>query len=126
ILILSIFLGGFLGTLLVLLRNMLRSGIKDSSQIENELDLPVYATVPRSPVQNGYIKLAKKKKYIPILAVKNSDDIAIESLRSMRTAIHFALMNASNNVIALSGPAPEIGKSFITVNLATILAQGGK
>src|SRR5690606_40142016 len=48
------------------------------------------------------------------------------SLRSMRTAIHFALMNASNNVIALSGPAPEIGKSFITVNLATILAQGGK
>src|SRR5690606_36308557 len=35
-------------------------------------------------------------------------------------------MNASNNVIALSGPAPEIGKSFIAVNLATILAQGGK
>ena len=54
ILILSIFLGGFLGTLLALLRNMLRSGIKDSSQIENELDLPVYATVPRSPAQNGY------------------------------------------------------------------------
>ena len=126
ILILSIFLGGFFGTLLALLRNMMRSGIKDAAQIENELDLPVYATVPRSLIQESRINLLKKKKNIPILAVKDGGDIAIESLRSMRTAIHFALMNASNNVIALSGPAPEIGKSFITVNLATILAQGGK
>ena len=125
IIILSIFLGGFLGTLLVLLRNMMRSGIKDSNQIENELDLPVYATVPRSPVQESRIKILKKKKNIPILAVKDSSDIAIESLRSMRTAIHFALSNAKNNIIALSGPAPEIGKSFITTNLATILAQSG-
>ncbi|WP_441368423.1 polysaccharide biosynthesis tyrosine autokinase [Acinetobacter lwoffii] len=126
ILILSIFLGAFLGTLLALLRNMMRSGIKDATQIENELDLPVYATVPRSVIQESRIKLLKKKKNIPILAVKDSGDIAIESLRSMRTAIHFALMNATNNVIAISGPAPEIGKSFITTNLATILAQGGK
>lgn len=125
IIILSIFLGGFLGTLLALLRNMMRSGIKDSAQIERELDLPVYATVPRSPIQESRVNLLKKKKSIPILAVKDSSDIAIESLRSMRTAIHFALSNAKNNIIALSGPAPEIGKSFITTNLATILAQGG-
>ncbi|WP_168398299.1 polysaccharide biosynthesis tyrosine autokinase [Acinetobacter indicus] len=126
ILILSVFLGGFLGTLLALLRNMLRSGVKDSTQIENELDLPVYATVPRSPVQESRIKLLKKKKTIPILAVKNSDDIAIESLRSMRTAIHFALSSAKNNIIMISGPAPEVGKSFISTNLATILAQSQK
>jgi len=125
IIILSIFLGGFLGTLLALLRNMMRSGIKDSAQIERELDLPVYATVPRSPLQESRVNLLKKKKNIPILAVKDSSDIAIESLRSMRTAIHFALSNAKNNIIALSGPAPEIGKSFITTNLATILAQSG-
>ncbi|MEJ5038308.1 polysaccharide biosynthesis tyrosine autokinase [Acinetobacter johnsonii] len=126
ILILSIFLGGFLGTLLALLRNMMRSGIKDSAQIENELDLPVYATVPRSPVQESRINILKKKKNIPILAVKNSDDIAIESLRSMRTAIHFALSSARNNMITISGPAPEVGKSFISTNLATILAQSDK
>ncbi|SCC72439.1 polysaccharide biosynthesis tyrosine autokinase [Acinetobacter albensis] len=126
ILILALFLGAFLGTLLALMRNMLRSGIKDSSQIENELDLPVYATVPRSPIQENRIKLLKKKKNIPILAVKNSDDIAIESLRSMRTAIHFALSTAKNNIIMISGPAPELGKSFISINLATILAQNDK
>ncbi|MCU4308162.1 polysaccharide biosynthesis tyrosine autokinase [Acinetobacter radioresistens] len=125
-LILAIFVGAFLGTLLALLRNMMRTGIKDAAQIENELNLPVYATVPRSTIQESRIKLLKKKKNIPILAVKDSNDIAIESLRSMRTAIHFALASAQNNIIALSGPAPEIGKSFITINLATILAQSGK
>ncbi|MFX7905076.1 polysaccharide biosynthesis tyrosine autokinase [Acinetobacter baumannii] len=127
VLILSVFVGGFIGALIALLRNMLRTGIKDSSQIENELDLPVYATVPRSPNQESRIKiLKKKKKSIPILAVKNSDDIAIESLRSIRTAIHFALANAKNNIIMIAGPSPEVGKSFISTNLATIFAQGDK
>ncbi|RZG82052.1 polysaccharide biosynthesis tyrosine autokinase [Acinetobacter venetianus] len=126
ILILSIFLGGFLGTLLALLRNMLRAGVKDSTQIEREFDLPVYATVPRSPVQETRISILKKKKSIPILAVKHSDDIAIESLRSIRTAIHFALASAKNNIIMIAGPAPEVGKSFISTNLATIFAQSDK
>ena len=126
ILMLSLFVGAFLGILLALVRNMLHSGIKDSSQIENELDLPVYATVPRSSIQESRIKLLKNKKYIPILAIKNSDDIAIESLRSMRTAIHFAMSQAKNNIIMISGPAPEVGKSFISANLATILAQSNK
>ncbi|HEO1823746.1 TPA: polysaccharide biosynthesis tyrosine autokinase [Acinetobacter baumannii] len=126
ILILSIFLGGFIGTLIALLRNMLRTGIKDSGQIETELDLPVYATVPRSPIQESRVKILKKKKNIPILAVKNSDDLAIESLRSIRTAIHFALANAKNNIIMIAGPSPEVGKSFISTNLATIFAQGDK
>jgi tyrosine-protein kinase Etk/Wzc len=73
---------------------MLRTGIKDSGQIENEFNLPVYATVPRSPIQETRISILKKKKTIPILAVKHNDDIAIESLRSIRTAIHFALASA--------------------------------
>lgn len=126
ILILSIFLGGFLGTLIALLRNMMRSGIKDAAQIENELDIPVYATVPRSAVQESRAKLLKKKKSIPVLAVKDSEDIAVESIRSIRTTIHFSLTEAKNNIIAISGPAPEVGKSFITANLGAILAQGGK
>ncbi|MBP2546904.1 polysaccharide biosynthesis tyrosine autokinase [Acinetobacter guillouiae] len=126
VLLISIFVGGFIGVLIALLRNMLSSGIKDSSRIENELDLPVYATVPRSPIQESRVQLLKKKKSIPILAAKNSEDIAIESLRSIRTTIHFALNKAKNNIIAISGPAPEIGKSFISTNLAAIFAQGNK
>lgn len=123
--VISLFIGGFLGTLIAMLRNMLRSGIKDATQIENELDLPVYATVPRSPIQESRIKLLKKKKSIPILAIKDSDDIAVESIRSIRTTLHFSLNEAKNNIIAIIGPSPEVGKSFITANLGAILAQSG-
>ncbi|MFX5044417.1 polysaccharide biosynthesis tyrosine autokinase [Acinetobacter baumannii] len=126
VLILSIFVGGFIGVLIALLRKMMRSGVNDSTQIENELDLPVYATVPRSPIQETRMSILKKKKSIPILAVKSSDDIAIESLRSIRTAIHFALTSAKNNIIMIAGPSPEVGKTFISTNLATIFAQGNK
>ncbi len=126
ILILSIFMGGFVGVLIALLRSMLHTGIKDSAQIESELDLPVYATVPRSPIQESRIQMLKKKKSIPVLAVKNSEDIAVESLRSIRTTIHFSLANAKNNIISISGPAPEVGKSFISTNLAAIFAQSNK
>lgn len=126
VLVLSIFVGGFIGVLIALLRNMMRSGVNDSTQIENDLNLPVYATVPRSPIQETRMNILKKKKSIPILAVKSSDDIAIESLRSIRTAIHFALTTAKNNIIMIAGPSPEVGKSFISTNLATIFAQGNK
>ncbi|WP_151863379.1 polysaccharide biosynthesis tyrosine autokinase [Acinetobacter sp. TUM15512] len=126
VLILSILVGGFIGVLIALIRNMFQTGVKDSAQIENEFDLPVYATVPRSPIQETRMSILKKKKSIPILAVKHSDDIAIESLRSIRTAIHFALSNAKNNIIMISGPAPEVGKSFVSTNLATIFAQSNK
>lgn len=125
ILILAIFLGGFLGTLVALLKNMMRADIRDSAQIENTFALPVYAAIPRSPVQVTRMQFIKKSKQIPLLAVSSSDDIAIESLRSMRTAIHFALNSAKNNLIMISGPAPEVGKSFISSNLAAILTQAG-
>ncbi|WP_336169082.1 polysaccharide biosynthesis tyrosine autokinase [Acinetobacter sp. 161(2023)] len=126
VLIISLIFGGLIGGLIALLRNVMRSGVNDSTQIENELDLPVYATVPRSPIQETRMSILKKKKSIPILAVKSSDDIAIESLRSIRTAIHFALTSAKNNIIMIAGPSPEVGKSFISTNLATIFAQGNK
>lgn len=125
ILILSIVVGGFIGILIALIRNLLKAGIKNAAELECEFNLPVYATIPRSPLQENRIRLLKKKKSIPILAVNHGDDIAVESLRSMRTAIHFVLNSAKNNLIMISGPAPEVGKSFISTNLATILTQSG-
>ena len=118
--------GVFLGILLALFRYMLQSGVKDSSQIESELELPVYATIAHSPIQKSGLKLLKKKKAPFLLAIKDSNDIAIESLRSIRTAIHFALTQAKNNIIMISGPAPKVGKSFVSSNLAVIMAEKNK
>lgn len=126
ILALSLLVGLFLGILLALAKNLLRSGIRSSEEIENALGLPVYATVPRSPVQESRIRVLKKRKFIPILAASHSNDIAIESLKSIRTTIHFNLTNAKNHIITISGSAPELGKSFISTNLAALFAQDNK
>lgn len=125
ILVLSILIGGFFGVVLALVRNLMHSGIKDTAEIENEFDLPVYATIPRSPQQLLKDKLLKKREHVPVLALKDSDDIAVESLRSLRTAIHFALAKTANKVIMITGASPAVGKSFISSNLAAILAQSG-
>lgn len=126
ILALSLIVGGFLGVLLALGRNLLRHGIRTAEEIETMFSLPVYATVPRSPVQENRVKILKKRKKIPILAVSSSEDISIESLRSIRTALHFNLTESQNKIITITGPAPELGKSFLAVNLATLFAQNNK
>ena len=36
------------------------------------------------------------------------------------------MIEAKNNIIAILGPSPWVVKSFISVNLASILAQKGK
>lgn len=127
IMALSLIVGLFLGVLGALAKNLLRaSGIRSSEEIENALGLPVYATVPRSPIQESRVRILKKRKLIPILAVNNGSDIAIESIKSVRTAIHFNLAQAKNSIITISGSAPELGKSFISVNLATLFAQDDK
>jgi tyrosine-protein kinase Etk/Wzc len=61
-----------------------------------------------------------------VLAADSPRDPSIESLRSLRTALQFAMVNARNNVVLLTGPAPGVGKSFVSVNFAAVLAAGGK
>jgi tyrosine-protein kinase Etk/Wzc len=61
-----------------------------------------------------------------VLAKRDPTDPAVESLRSLRTSLQFALVDAPNRVIALSGPAPGVGKTFVATNLAQVLADSGK
>ncbi|WP_289098611.1 polysaccharide biosynthesis tyrosine autokinase [uncultured Pseudoalteromonas sp.] len=124
-----IVLGLFFSISTVIVQKLFNRGIEDPSDIES-LGLPVYASVPYSDHQDkltGFSK-AKKGRTKPktILAVDNPADLSIEALRSLRTSLHFAMMESKNNLIAISGPSPGVGKSFISVNLAAVLAQSGK
>lgn len=130
IVMMAIMLGGMLAVSIVLIQKVMHKGIEDPSEIE-ALGLPVYASVPYSEYQvklTGFAKARKGKtaKAKSILAMDNPADLSIEALRSLRTSLHFAMMEAKNNVIAISGPSPGVGKSFISVNLATVLAQSDK
>jgi len=61
-----------------------------------------------------------------LLSVAAPSELAIESLRSLRTSLHFAMMEARNNVLMITSPMPGVGKSFVSANLAVIIAQAGK
>ena len=110
-----------------LLRNSLRPGIKEPVEIESATGLHVFATVPHSPEQERLSKLIKAHAAgLHLLATIAPDSPSIESLRSLRTALQFAMIDAANKVVLFSGPTPGIGKSFTSVNFAAVLAAGGK
>lgn len=94
--------------------------------------MSVYASVPLSEDHQKKVHSFLKRKHNTapkdglLLAAYNPADLAIESLRALRTSLHFAMLEASNNIIAIGGPSPEVGKSFISSNLAAICAQSGQ
>ncbi|MDQ9094132.1 polysaccharide biosynthesis tyrosine autokinase [Pseudoalteromonas haloplanktis] len=130
IVVMATMLGGMLAVAIVLVQKAMHKGVEDPNEIE-AIGLPVYASVPYSDYQDkltGFSKALKNKTNKPksILALDNPADLSVEALRSLRTSLHFAMMEAKNNLIAISGPSPGVGKSFISVNLAAVLAQSGK
>lgn len=131
ILMLATLLGGMIAVGIVFIRALLKRGVETQDQLES-LGLAVYATVPRSDEQeklNRRVKLRSGRSQTAseeLLAQRNPADLAIEALRGLRTSLHFSMMEGANNRVMITGPSPEIGKSFITVNLAAVCAQMGQ
>jgi tyrosine-protein kinase Etk/Wzc len=111
----------------VLLRQLLNRGVEDPSQIE-EIGLPVYASIPVSPGQQSDSVRGKFRAdgKLHLLAVKDPADLAIEAVRSLRTSLHFARLEAKNSIVLISGSSPNAGKTFVSSNLAAVIAQAGQ
>ncbi|HIH9743486.1 TPA: polysaccharide biosynthesis tyrosine autokinase [Klebsiella pneumoniae] len=112
---------------MVLLRILLRRGIESPEQLE-EMGINVYASVPVSEWLSKNLaknKINRKESDI-LLAVENPADLAVEAIRGLRTSLHFAMMEAKNNILMISGTSPNAGKTFISTNLAATIALTGK
>lgn len=129
--VLSLFLGLFLGVLLVFLRRALRHTLRSPDEIERALGLSVYAVVPHSRAQPKLFETARRrrrrnlpeKRKMAVAALRVPDDPLVESLRSLRTSLHFALLEQDSNVICISSPSPNSGKTTVSTNLAVLLSQ---
>ncbi|WP_322041894.1 polysaccharide biosynthesis tyrosine autokinase [Paraburkholderia sp. J67] len=122
-------LGLILGTGFVLMRRNMFKGIVDPDVIERNFQLPVYGIVPLSTEQAVLEKRAPVRggtRLREVLASAAPKDLTVESLRSLRTSLQFSVMDARNHVVALTGSVPGVGKSFLTANLAVLLAHSGK
>jgi tyrosine-protein kinase Etk/Wzc len=123
----SAVLGLLLGIAIAFFRNSLRPGIKDASVIETATGLNVFATIPYSTEQQKLYKLIiDRAPGKHVLAVSKPDEMSIESLRGLRTALQFAMLNARNNILIISGPTQNLGKSFASVNFAAVIGASNK
>ena len=61
-----------------------------------------------------------------VVALEHPDDQVVETFRSLRTSLHFLLLESRNNVLLITGSKESVGKSFVSLNLAAVLAQGKK
>lgn len=123
----ALLLGLFLGVISAFIKKSLFGGIDDAHEIEQMLGLTVYANIPHSKQQEAlYQHVLAKSPKMSVLAQIDPTDTAVESLRSFRTSLQFSMMDSKNNIVLITGGTPGLGKSFISVNAAAVLAVAGK
>ncbi|MGG4689074.1 polysaccharide biosynthesis tyrosine autokinase [Providencia stuartii] len=102
-------------------REFFNNKIKGTEDID-ALGVNVYATIPFSNYEKKLIAAGNKRP----LALENPADTAVEAIRSLRTSVYFSVMNQGNNLVMISSASPGVGKSFVTSNMAVVLANAGK
>jgi tyrosine-protein kinase Etk/Wzc len=124
---LALLAGLGLGALAVFARRALEEGVEDPDAVERATGVSVNASVPHSAGQQEAERGARRRREgAPLLAVADPKDLAVESLRSLRTSLQFALVESRNAIVAVGGPAPGVGKSFVSANLAHLLGEAGR
>lgn len=118
-------LGLSAGSALVFLRHSLQRHDNYPALLEHRVGLPLYAAIPHSKKQRHLTRLIcqGKERQPGILASQAPQDISVESLRGFRTTLEATLANSESKVIMVSSPAPGMGKSFVSTNLAALLAS---
>ena len=137
IILLGSLLGGMFGLLIVVLRFFLKAGIIDPKALTS-MGLTVHATIPyseneisakpteASPRNFRFKGKAKNRPNYRILAHVCPDDSSVEAIRSFRTCLRFLMIGARNNLVMISSGNPGVGKSFVSVNLAAVIATSGQ
>ncbi|HGM9913451.1 TPA: polysaccharide biosynthesis tyrosine autokinase [Providencia stuartii] len=121
ILVLATILGFIVGCAYVIAREFFNNKIKGTEDID-ALGVNVYATIPFSNYEKKLIAAGNQRP----LALENPADTAVEAIRSLRTSVYFSVMNQGNNLVMISSASPGVGKSFVTSNMAVVLANAGK
>lgn len=121
IVVLATILGFIVGCAYVIAREFFNNKIKSTEDID-ALGVNVYATIPFSTYEKKLIEAGNKNP----LAIENPADTAVEAIRSLRTSVYFSVMNQGNNLVMVTSASPGVGKSFVTSNMAVVLANAGK
>ena len=131
----ALLMGLLAGVVAAFVRRGLVRGVGDPFEIEEMINLPVYASVPMSRQQKALRPALRaqlrgndsvRKQAQPLLARDAPQDQTVESLRNFRAVFQYARTKSANNISLFVSPTAGNGKSFVSANLATLLGAGSK
>ncbi|MEC4719426.1 polysaccharide biosynthesis tyrosine autokinase [Noviherbaspirillum sp. CPCC 100848] len=131
--------GLLLGCLGAWFRKVYYRRVDEPAEIVEELGLPVRAAIPYSAaLAAAGTKMEASRKLGAGFGARteasasnmqgnvHANDATVECLRRFRTTLQFDLQDARNNIVAITGATPGVGKSFVSANLAAVMAACGK
>ncbi|PKF32914.1 GNVR domain-containing protein [Acinetobacter proteolyticus] len=105
ILILSILVGGFIGVLIALVRNLLQTGVRHRDEIEQAVGIKTYVELPKQ---------------------KNKAISELHTLETFIPTLRFKLKQKQHNVTLLTSVTPDQNQGVIAQHLALYLSQAGQ
>lgn len=112
---LALVVGGMLAVGAIFLMEALDDTVKNPDEITRLLQLPILGTIIRHDVNNGSLTTRDQPR-----------SPAAEAFRSLRTNIQYTSVDYPIRSLLITSPSAGAGKSTISANLGTALAQGGK
>ena len=104
--------------IILYLAEMLNTKIKSREDVEKVLNIPIIGDIPKFESKDKY--LIKKDDYSSVA----------EAFRILRTNLNFVIPSNTKGergkTIFITSTIPHEGKSFVSSNLATVLAHAGK
>jgi polysaccharide biosynthesis transport protein len=115
--------GALGGLSLAILLEKMDTRLRDVHEIQEILGLPSLAMVPQSHWKN---KESDLEWVVGPELLRDPRSPFSESFRALRTSMRLSTTSRQSKVIAVTSCQPAEGKSTVSVNMAAVLAQGGK
>jgi len=104
------------------IRHRLNQAVLSSEVLEQRLNCPVIANIPYTSEQSR----VKPTTGPPILGNVSPQNMAVEGIRGLYVNLKRAGENHEKTIVLITGTAPNVGKSFVCMNLAHLYSYGEK
>ena len=116
-LLIGIVAGGIIAVLIIFMIEFLDKSIKNSEDLEKELDLSFLGFVPTEKLKKG------TKEYSFMLNKDNP--LYAEQIRNIRVMLNFTLANFKDKAFLITSSVQSEGKTNLSTNLSVAMAQTG-
>jgi len=113
--VLAALIGLVLALVFIFLTELIDDSLKTPEEVTRHLGLPILGLIASHTTEDGQ----------PVVLSQPRSPVA-EAFRSLRTNIEFTSVDRPLTSLMITSASPSEGKSTVTVNLAAVLAQGGR